>query len=188
MEKSRGSEASDTQMVGLLDNPSPDPSTPLTLRVLPEAAPGDVAPLPALDEVPALFLALLGRTEPALSAYEERVVRACLCLAGEQLAPLGGLDPEFYAAVLAFKERQGLRPVDPRLDLPTLTRIVHCAAWAVGNPNGSWSARLRAVTFDFLRAPGLVAEVPGIANLVRELKGGRTRMPSMPPVRLPPEG
>jgi hypothetical protein len=173
-------------MVGTCDNPALDPSTPLTLRVLPEARPGDVAPLPALDEVPALFLALLGRTEPALSAYEERVVRACLCLAGERLDPLGGLDPDFYAAVLAFKQRQGLVPVDPRLDLPTLTRIVQCAARAVGNPHGSWPARLRGVAFDFLRAPGLVAEVPGIANLVRELKGGRTRMPAMRPVTLPP--
>lgn len=182
METSRGAEASETSMVGLLEDPALDPSTPLTLRLNLDVRPGDVAPLPPLDEVPALILALLGRTEPALSRYEQRVVRACLCLAGERITPHGGLDPEFYAAVLHFKQREGLLPVDPRLDLPTLTRIVHRAAWAVGNPHGSPAARLRAIAFDFLRAPCLVADAPGIANLVRELKGGRTRLPTMRPL------
>lgn len=182
METTCGAEASDETMAGLLEDPALDPSTPLTLRLNLDVRPGDLAPLPPLDEVPALILALLGRTEPALSRYEQRVVRACLCLAGEHLAPVGGLDPEFYAAVLHFKQREGLTPVDPRLDLPTLTRIVQRAAWVVGNPHGSPAARLRAVAFDFLRAPHLVADAPGIANLVRELKGGRTRMPVMRPV------
>lgn len=163
-----------------------DPSTPLTLAMGP--SPDAVAPAapvraPALDEVPALILALLGRTEPSLSPLEQRVLRACLRLAGERLPLVGGLDADFYEALLAFKLRHAVQPLDARLDLPTLTLIVQRASFAVGGPYGWRVQQLgRSLWFDVIHAPELIAEAPGIVSLIRELKGGRTRMPAMAPV------
>lgn len=163
-----------------------DPTTPLTLAFgnAPDAtAPAAPTRAPALDEVPALILALLGRTEPALSPMEQRVLRACLRLAGERLPLVGGLDADFYEALLAFKARHAVQPLDPRLDLPTLTKIVKMASIAVGGPYG-WRVGqvVRSLRFDVLQAPHLIAEAPGVVNLIRELKGGRTRLPAMAPV------
>jgi hypothetical protein len=164
-----------------------DPTTPLTLNLW-EASPSAGAQQNlTLDEVPALFLGLLGRTEPHLTPYEERVLRACLCLTGERLSAAGGLDTDFYEALLAFKTRHHLYPVDARLDLPSLTLIVQAASRAVGAGPGFFMRRLRGVWFDVMRAPALIAETPGIVNLVRELKGGRTRAPVLKPIQYHPE-
>lgn len=163
-----------------------DPRTPLTLAFGPPpdaVAPATPVRAPALDEVPALILALLGRTEPALSPMEQRVLRACLRLAGERLPLVGGLDADFYEALLAFKARHAVQPLDARLDLPTLTLIVKKASIAVGGPYGWRLGQIaRSVRFDVLAAPDLIAEAPGVVNLIRELKGGRTRLPAMAPV------
>ncbi len=163
-----------------------DPSTPLTLAMGPTsdaAAPAAPVRAPALDEVPALILALLGRTEPSLSPLEQRVLRACLRLAGERLPLVGGLDADFYEALLAFKDRHAVQPLDARLDLPTLTLIVQKASFAVGGPYGWRVERLaRSLWFDVIHAPVLIGEAPGIVSLIRELKGGRTRLPAMSPV------
>lgn len=162
-----------------------DPATPLTLAMSAavEAAP-DTPRAPALEEVPALILALLGRTEPSLSVIEQRVLRASLRLAGERLPLVGGLDADFYEALLAFKARHHVVPQDARLDLPTLTLIVRKASIAVGGPYGGSRVRrlVRGLWFDVMHAPELVAEAPGIVSLIRELKGGATRMPTMAPV------
>ena len=164
-----------------------DPCTQQTLAL--SAATGPAAPTappraPALEEVPALILALLGRTEPALSVIEQRVLRACLRLGGERLPLVGGLDADFYEALLAFKARHDVRPLDARLDLPTLTLIVQKASIAVGGPYGASRVRrlARSLWFDVMHAPELVAEAPGIVSLIRELKGGVTRMPTMAPL------
>lgn len=163
-----------------------DPTTPLTLALslTTDAAPAAPSRAPALEEVPALILALLGRTEPSLSPLEQRVLRASLRLAGEQLPLVGGLDADFYEALLAFKHRHAVEPIDARLDLPTLTLIVKKASIAVGGPYGTSRVRrlARGVWFDVIHAPVLVAEAPGIVSLIRELKGGRTRMPTMAPL------
>lgn len=170
-----------------LDAPPPatelrfDPTTPLTLAL--PLAPGAPPTAPPLAEVPALILALLGRTEPTLTSMEQHVLRACLRLAGEQVPLLGGLDADFYEALLAFKTRHAVQPVDARLDLPTLTLIVARAADAVGGPDMRGLTGLRGVWFDVWRAPELIEEAPGIVNLIRELKGGRTRQPQL--VNLP---
>jgi hypothetical protein len=160
-----------------------DPTTPLTLTLAVPRAPGaqpNAPPAtPRLDEVPALILSLLGRTEPALSAMEQHVLRACLRLAGEQVPLLGGLDADFYEALLAFKARHGVSPQDGRLDLPTLTLIGRRAADAVGGPEQRGLSGLRGIWFDVWRAPALIAEAPGIVNLIRELKGGRTCLPRL---------
>jgi hypothetical protein len=187
METPSGMDARATDSPGATADFRFDPATPLTLAIARAADPSatSTAPLrpPALDEVPALILSLLGRTEPSLTPMELRVLRACLCLAGERLPLVGGLDADFYEALLAFKERHRVEPLDPRLDLPTLTLIVKKASVAVGGADGSPVARLvRGIRFDVLRAPELIAEAPGIVSLIRELKGGRTRMPMMLPI------
>lgn len=164
-----------------------DPTTPLTLNLRDLSASSTAGNLLELDEVPALFLGLLGRTEPRLAPYEERVLRACLCLTGERLSVNGGLDTDFYEALLAFKARHHIHPVDARLDLPSLTLIVQAASRSVGSGPGFLLRRLRGVWFDVMRAPGLITEAPGIVNLVRELKGGRTRLPVLKPVQFPSE-
>ncbi|MEB3198418.1 MAG: hypothetical protein VKP62_14555 [Candidatus Sericytochromatia bacterium] len=182
MSAHRGTEARCLNATELRQDASLDASLPLTLNLGAYTRPqSGLEPL-RLEEVPALILALLGRTEPELAPYEERVLRACLCLAGEELTPAGGFDADFYEALLAFKHRHRLQPVDARLDLPTLTQIVQRASIAVGAPSGSPWTRLRGVWFDVMRAPALIAEAPGIVNLVRELKGGRTRMPTLTPL------
>lgn len=186
MEPLSGRDACASEAQGVPADRRFDPTTPLTLalgRAPDAAAPAAPTRPPALDEVPALILALLGRTEPALSPMEQRVLRACLRLAGERLPLVGGLDADFYEALLAFKERHDVRPLDARLDLPTLTLIVQKASLAVGGPYG-WRVQqaARSICFDVLHAPALIAEAPGIVSLIRELKGGRTRMPAMEPL------
>jgi hypothetical protein len=164
-----------------------DPTTPLTLNLWAASQASGSQQHLALDEVPALFLGLLGRTEPRLAPYEERVLRACLCLTGERLSVSGGLDTDFYEALLAFKVRHHLHPIDARLDLPSLTMIVQAASRAVGAGPGFFLRRLRGVWFDVMWAPALIAEAPGIVNLVRELKGGRTRAPVLKPLQFQTE-
>lgn len=187
MESWQGMEALGVTTLERLEPVGFDPTTPLTLNLRDFSAPGAAGNPLALDEVPALFLGLLGRTEPRLAPYEERVLRACLCLTGERLSVNGGLDTDFYEALLAFKTRHHIHPVDARLDLPSLTLIVQAASRAVGSGPGFLLRRLRGVWFDVMRAPALIADAPGIVNLVRELKGGRTRLPVLKPVALETE-
>lgn len=184
MEDRKGMEAWGMTTVELREELVLDPSTPLTLNLRAFSHPDAATARLALDEVPALFLGLLGRTEPRLAPYEERVLRACLCLTGERLTLTGGLDTDFYEALLAFKAKHHIYPIDARLDLPSLTLIVQAASHAVGSGRGFLFRRLRGVWFDVMRAPSLIAEAPGIVNLVRELKGGRTRMPVLKPMSL----
>ena len=96
--------------------------------IVAEAPEGNVPVAIMYEHDAPLILALLGRTEPALSAMEQHVLRACLRLAGEQLPLLGGLDADFYEALPAFKSRHGVVPADPPLDLTTLTQPASPAA------------------------------------------------------------
>lgn len=146
-----------------------DPTTPLTLLADPETR----VPMsePGVVDAPSLIRGLLGRTEPHLTDVEQRALRACLRLAGEDLSLIGLLDPDFFAAVLAFKTRHGLTPVDPRLDLPTMARIVGEASRRVGSPQHRFY-RFRGAWFDAFLAPDLLAEAPGVVALLRELKAG----------------
>ena len=180
-----GNETGTQDVPGLAADPRFDPYTPLSLKLAPARGAKAAEPPPALADVPALILALLGRTEPSLTPIEQRVLRACLRLAGEQLPLVGGLDADFYEALLAFKARHGVLQQDSRLDLPTFTLIVQHAAIRVGGVGRL--RRLRAAAFDVLVAPDVLDEAPGVANLIRELKGGHTRLPQMaPPTHLPP--
>jgi len=141
-------------------------------------------PVPAVAEAPVLapcvdadaeITSILARLRAGVSAGldgdEARVLRACLRLAGEPLPLRGVRDQAFDAALTDFCARQGLTGQQGLLDDTIVQAVLAESSRAIGAPE-----RLRSIWrrswFDAFEAPALLAELSGLAVLIRCLRRG----------------
>lgn len=130
---------------------------------------GPVAPLE--DTLPAVLRSLATRKGYDLTTDEQRVLRACLCLAGAHM-PLRGLcDLDFFVALDRFQTEAGEKQTG--LSTAAIAHIVAAASHAVG-ATGRF-APMRAAWFDAFEAPRLLRELSSMALLIRALRqAGKT--------------
>ena len=124
---------------------------------------GDLAP--PVDNLPAVLLQLSQRKGYDLQEEEQRVLRACLVLAGGTIPIHGICDLDFFVGLDRFQAERGaqggLSPI-------VIHQILEAARHAVG-ARGFWG-RARGAWFDAFEAPALLAEVSSMALLIRALR------------------
>lgn len=122
------------------------------------------------DNLVTVLRALRERNGYDLSDDEQRVLRACMCLAGETITPRGLCDLDFFVALDRYQTARG---ASGGLTRETIDAIVASASLNVG-ASGRWAV-VRAGWFDAFEAPRYLRELSSLALLIRALREvGRT--------------
>lgn len=120
---------------------------------------------PPADNLAAVLLQLSQRKGYDLQEEEQRVLRACLVLAGGTIPIRGFCDLDFFVALDRFQAEHGAQG---GLSPATINEVLEAARRVVG-ARGFWG-RARGAWFDAFDAPALLAEVSSMALLIRALR------------------
>ncbi|MDB5101708.1 MAG: hypothetical protein JWM80_6129 [Cyanobacteria bacterium RYN_339] len=120
---------------------------------------------PPVDNLARLLAQLAQRQGYDLLEDEQRVLRACLVLAGGTIPLRGFCDLDFFVALDRFQMEHGTKG---GLSPAAIAQILAAARHVVG-ATGFWG-RARGAWFDAFDAPALLAEVSSMALLIRALR------------------
>jgi hypothetical protein len=120
---------------------------------------------PPVDNLQTVLLQLAQRKGYDLLEEEQRVLRACLVLAGGTIPIRGFCDLDFFVALDRFQMERGSKG---GLSPATIQQILDAARHVVG-ASGFWG-RARGAWFDAFEAPALLAELSSMALLIRALR------------------
>jgi hypothetical protein len=135
------------------------------LKTKPAPAKPRVEPACPLDNLLACLHELAASNGKNLADDQQRVLRACLRLAGQPLGLQGLCDLEFFVTFEAFKDERALRG---GLNAESIAAVLAAARQAVG-ATGRF-ARLRAGWYDAFEAPRVLRELSSVALLIRALR------------------
>jgi hypothetical protein len=122
---------------------------------------------PPVDNLAVILAQLSQRKGYDLLEEEQRLLRACLVLAGATIPIRGFCDLDFFVALDRFQMEHGTKG---GLSPASIEQILATARHVVG-ATGFWG-RARGAWFDAFDAPALLAEVSSMALLIRALRRG----------------
>lgn len=120
---------------------------------------------PPVDNLQHVLAQLAQRKGYDLQEDEQRVLRACMVLAGATIPIRGICDLDFFVALDRFQMEHGTKG---GLSPEAIGQILAAARFTVGA--GSLRDRIRGAWFDAFHAPALLAEVSSMALLIRALR------------------